>query len=60
MGSASDINEDDGLSMSFGDWRFNIRNSNTEPLVRLSVETKENEKLLIKKIRELSELIARA
>ena len=60
VGSASDINEDDGLSMSFGDWRFNIRNSNTEPLVRLSVETKENEKLLIKKIRELSELIAKA
>ena len=29
----------DGVSLSFADWRFNLRKSNTEPLVRLNVET---------------------
>jgi Phosphomannomutase len=28
----------DGLSVSYSDWRFNIRASNTEPLIRLNVE----------------------
>ena len=30
----------DGVSLSFADWRFNLRKSNTEPLVRLNVETR--------------------
>ena len=30
----------DGYSLDFGDWRFNLRMSNTEPLVRLNVETR--------------------
>lgn len=30
----------DGISMEFADWRFNLRSSNTEPLLRLNVETK--------------------
>lgn len=30
----------DGLSMSFKDWRFNVRKSNTEPVVRLNVESR--------------------
>ena len=29
----------DGVSLAFADWRFNLRKSNTEPLVRLNVET---------------------
>lgn len=32
----------DGLSMSFADWRFNLRSSNTEPVMRLNVETRAN------------------
>ena len=36
---ATAVNELDGLSMCFGTWRFNLRKSNTEPLVRLNVET---------------------
>ena len=28
----------DGVSASFGSWRFNLRSSNTEPLLRLNVE----------------------
>ena len=47
----------DGLSMSFEDWRFNLRKSNTEPLVRLNIETKGNMHLLQCKIKELRKLI---
>ena len=32
--------EMDGLSLDLGDWRFNLRASNTEPLLRLNVETR--------------------
>ncbi|MBL4280034.1 phosphomannomutase CpsG [Vibrio fluvialis] len=37
------IDKTDGLSMEFDDWRFNIRVSNTEPLLRLNVETRDEE-----------------
>ena len=30
----------DGLSIEFADWWFNVRPSNTEPLVRLNLEAK--------------------
>ena len=39
---ALSINETDGVSLAFVDWRFNLRRSNTEPLVRLNVEGKGN------------------
>ena len=35
---AQEVDHSDGLSMSFDGWRFNIRSSNTEPVVRLNVE----------------------
>ena len=34
------IDETDGLSLTFPDWRLNLRQSNTEPLLRLNVEAK--------------------
>ncbi|MCD8512138.1 MAG: hypothetical protein LRY63_00945 [Nitrincola sp.] len=34
------IDETDGVSMDFRNWRMNIRGSNTEPLLRLNIETK--------------------
>ena len=34
----------DGLSMEFAEWRFNLRGSNTEPLVRLNVESRGSER----------------
>ncbi|MDB3912658.1 hypothetical protein N9381_12965 [Paracoccaceae bacterium] len=37
------IDEIDGLSLSFNDWHFNLRRSNSEPLVRLDIETKRGE-----------------
>ena len=47
----------DGLSMEFIDWRFNIRLSNTEPLVRLNLETRSDKSLMRKKLKELSFII---
>ena len=52
-----DINELDGLSIAFKTWRFNIRKSNTEPLVRLNVEAIGDKQLLKRKIKELSQFI---
>ena len=48
----------DGLSLNFGEWRFNLRASNTEPLIRLNIETRGDEKLLADKIREIKEWLA--
>ena len=51
------IDDLDGLSMSFNTWRFNLRESNTEPLVRLNVETRGDNALLKEKTNELTSLI---
>ena len=54
---AHSIDDLDGLSMSFENWRFNLRQSNTEPLVRLNVETKGDELLLREKTEELESIL---
>jgi phosphomannomutase len=51
------IDELDGIGVDFPDWRFNVRSSNTEPLIRLNVETRANAKLLNEKTKELLDLI---
>ncbi len=47
----------DGLSVAFADFRFNVRKSNTEPLLRLNVESRGDRSLLEKKTREILSLI---
>jgi phosphomannomutase len=47
----------DGLSMEFDTWRFNLRGSNTEPLVRLNVESRGDEPLMRQKTAEVLQLI---
>jgi phosphomannomutase len=47
----------DGLSMSMGQWRFNVRMSNTEPVVRLNVESRGDRALMEAKTTELLALI---
>ncbi|WP_417913649.1 phosphomannomutase [Candidatus Electronema sp. JM] len=47
----------DGLSVSYPRWRFNLRKSNTEPVLRLNVETRADEALLQTKTQELLDLI---
>jgi phosphomannomutase/phosphoglucomutase len=53
------IEEIDGLSMDFGNWRFNLRPSNTEPLLRMNMETRGDYQLMEQKRDELLELIHR-
>lgn len=50
----------DGISMEFDDWRFNVRTSNTEPLVRLNVESRGNFSLMEEKTELLINLMNRA
>ena len=50
------IDETDGLSFSFPDWRFNVRKSNTENLLRLNLEAN-SEKLLKEKTKEAVDFI---
>ena len=47
----------DGLSVAYDKWRFNVRVSNTEPVMRLNVETKGDKELLAAKTAELLALI---
>jgi len=54
---ASSIDLTDGLSMEFADWRFNLRGSNTEPLVRLNVESRGSEPLMREKTAEVLRLV---
>ena len=55
--TAAAIDLTDGLSMEFPQWRFNLRGSNTEPLVRLNVESRGDEALMQEKTAELLRLI---
>ena len=55
--AARAIDLTDGLSMEFAEWRFNLRGSNTEPLVRLNVESRGSEPLMREKAAELLRLI---
>ncbi|MEX2326910.1 MAG: phosphomannomutase, partial [Pseudomonadales bacterium] len=54
---AKAVDRTDGLSMEFGDWRFNVRMSNTEPVVRLNVESRGDAGLMHKKTQELLEAL---
>ena len=47
----------DGTSLSFGSWRFNLRGSNTEPLLRLNVEARGEERLVAEGVRRVTDLI---
>ena len=51
------IDKTDGVSLDFGDWRMNIRASNTEPLLRLNVESRGNYDLVWQKVKEVESLI---
>jgi phosphomannomutase/phosphomannomutase/phosphoglucomutase len=54
---ALDIDFTDGLSMEFADWRFNLRCSNTEPVLRLNVEARGDAALMHKKTAEILHII---
>jgi phosphomannomutase/phosphomannomutase/phosphoglucomutase len=48
-GDAASIDETDGISMAFDHWRFNLRASNTEPVIRLNVESRGDTALMQEK-----------
>jgi phosphomannomutase len=56
-GAGSSVDFTDGLSVEFPQWRFNLRGSNTEPLVRLNVESRGSTALMQEKTEELLRLI---
>lgn len=43
---AKAVDRTDGVSFDLGEWRFNLRSSNTEPVVRLNVESRGNVELI--------------
>ncbi len=51
------IDKLDGLTADYDDWRFNLRMSNTEPILRLNVESKGDVKLMKNKTKELLKII---
>ena len=55
--SALIVDETDGISMEFSAWRFNLRMSNTEPVVRLNLETRGDKELLAQREAELLALL---
>ena len=51
--NALDVDDLDGYSFEFAEWRFNIRMSNTEPVVRLNVESRGDAELMRAKTAEV-------
>lgn len=58
LAEGAEVDRLDGLTLSFPDWRLNLRASNTEPLLRLNVETRGNEQKLASAVPEVSSLIS--
>lgn len=54
------IDYTDGVSIEFSDWRFNLRGSNTEPLLRLNVESFGNTALVIDSVSKIQNIIQKA
>lgn len=54
---ADDIDHLDGVAFEFPTWRFSLRQSNTEPVVRLNVETTGDAALLTTKVAEISAIL---
>ena len=58
--SAQVIDKTDGISMEFPQWRFNLRMSNTEPVVRLNLETRGDKSLMAQREAEVLALLESA
>jgi phosphomannomutase len=51
------FDETDGVSLAFSDWRFNLRRSNTEPLVRLNIESRGGAECLAERVAEIANVL---
>ena len=56
-GGAKAIDKTDGVSVEYDEWRFNLRSSNTEPVVRLNVESRGDVALMQQKTAEILEIL---
>lgn len=56
-GDAKSRDDLDGISLDFGTWRFNLRRSNTEPVVRLNVESQGDAELVARQSAEIAALL---
>jgi phosphomannomutase len=54
---ALNVDTTDGISIEYGQWRFNLRASNTEPVIRLNVESRGDRKLMQEKTNEILALL---
>jgi phosphomannomutase len=55
--TALNVDTTDGISLEFDKWRFNLRMSNTEPVIRLNLESKGDHKLVKEKTEEILALL---
>lgn len=53
------LDRTDGLSLEFADWRFNLRSSNTEPVLRLNIEARGDEELMCRMTRAVLAVLDR-
>lgn len=51
------VDNTDGVGYNFPEWRLNMRTSNTEPLLRLNVESRGNPELVAEKVKEIEAII---
>ncbi|PNU21639.1 phosphomannomutase [Geothermobacter hydrogeniphilus] len=56
-GQGGAVDRTDGLSIDFADWRFNLRPSNTEPVLRLNVEARGDRALMENRTAEILDLL---
>jgi len=52
-----EMDDTDGLSVEFEDWRMNLRGSNTEPLLRLNIESKDRPSLVQQQLNTIREIL---
>jgi len=57
QGTALIVDRTDGISLEFEQWRFNLRSSNTEPVVRLNVESRGDHALMEQKTQEILNIL---
>jgi len=57
QGEALNVDYTDGIGLEFANWRFNLRSSNTEPVVRLNVESRGDVALMEQKTAEILALL---
>lgn len=54
---AQSVDDMDGLGFDMGDWRFNLRSSNTEPVVRLNVEARGDVELVVQGVERVKQVL---